>query len=78
MSGKLLGRVFDSAPSQFLTVAIENCMVKIIPLVPIPSSTPRSRIDTKLYSLFTITELFPMARSETFLLKVSTVIAVDL
>jgi hypothetical protein len=53
-------------------------MVKIIPPVPIPSSTPRSRIDTKLYSLFTITELFPMARSETFLLKVSTVIAVDL
>jgi hypothetical protein len=36
-----------------------------------------TRIDTKLYSLFTIAELFPMARSETFLLKVSTVIAVD-
>jgi hypothetical protein len=44
---------------------------------PTPS-TPRSRIDTKLYSVVTITELFPMARSEIFLLKVSAVIAVDL
>jgi hypothetical protein len=42
---------------------------------PPPSSTPRSRIDTKLYSVVTITELFPMARSEIFLLKVSAVIA---
>jgi hypothetical protein len=49
---------------------------------PPPSSTPRSRIDTKLYSVVTIIELFPiyfpMARSEIFLLKVSAVIAVDL
>jgi hypothetical protein len=34
-----------------------------------PSSTPRSRIDTKLYSVVPITELFPMARSEIILLK---------
>jgi hypothetical protein len=45
---------------------------------PPPSSTPRSRIDTKLYLVITITELFPMARSEIILLKVSGVIAVDL
>jgi hypothetical protein len=40
---------------------------------PPPSSTPRSRIDTKLYSVVTITELFPMARPEIILLKVQTV-----
>jgi hypothetical protein len=45
---------------------------------PPPSPTPRSRIDTKLYSVVIVIELFPMARSEIFLLKVSTVIAVDL
>jgi hypothetical protein len=45
---------------------------------PPPSSTPRSRIDTKLYSVVTITELFPMARSEIILLKVSAVIVFDL
>jgi hypothetical protein len=42
------------------------------------ASTPRSRIDTKIYSVVTITELFPMARSEIILLKVSALIAVDL
>jgi hypothetical protein len=36
---------------------------------PPPSSTPRSRIDTKLYLVVTITELFPMARSEIFFVK---------
>jgi hypothetical protein len=41
------------------------------------ASTPRSRIDTKLYSVVTITELL-LARSEIILLKVSAVIAVDL
>jgi hypothetical protein len=45
---------------------------------PPPSSTPRSRIDTKLYLVITITGLFPMARSEIIFLKVSGVIAVDL
>jgi hypothetical protein len=45
---------------------------------PPPSSTPRSRIDTKRYSVVTITQLFRMARSEIILLKVSAVIAVDL
>jgi hypothetical protein len=45
---------------------------------PPPPSTPRSRIGTKLYLVITITELFPMARSEIILLKVSAVIAVDL
>jgi hypothetical protein len=46
---------------------------------PPPFSTPRSRIDTKLSSVVTIiAELFPMARSEIILLKVSAVIAVDL
>jgi hypothetical protein len=48
---------------------------------PPPSSTPCSRIDTKLYSVVTITELFdlfPMARSEIILLKISAVITVEL
>jgi hypothetical protein len=47
---------------------------------PPPSSTPRGPIDTKLYSVVTITELFPipMAKSEIILLNGSAVIAVDL
>jgi hypothetical protein len=48
---------------------------------PPSSSTPCSRIDTKLYSVVTITELFdlfPMARSEIILLKISAVITVEL